>query len=302
MSEVKTIPVHIIAGFLGAGKTTLMNHFLRSLPEDCKAAIIVNDFGKVAVDAELIDCGSYAMKELSSGCVCCTLAGPLTDSLKAIAEEQQPDLVVMETTGIAEPAQIAALMDAGAVSALVHVGNVVCVIDSSAFAKYEPHFDIIPKQVEQANTLVVNKVDLADAPTLERVRSRVAFLAQPDALVVETEQCELDPATLYDERPAYFPLRSSYEHHGHGFNTCTVDHEGEYVLQDLLSTIEALDDSVIRAKGVVNTDSGPVLIQKSLSGLDVTKRDVAPEISRLVFVGQAMDRPALEAGLEACRS
>ena len=299
---MSTIPVHIISGFLGAGKTTLMNRCLGALPDGQKAAIIVNDFGKVCIDAELIDRGDYALRELSSGCVCCTLAGPLTDSLTVLAEEEQPDVIVLETTGIAEPAQIALLFGSGTLSDHVHVGNVICVLDSSAFTKYEAHFEIMRKQVEQANTILINKTDLATPEVLAAVRARVAFLAQPGATVVETQNCETDPATLYTERPVYFPKHPVSADHGHTFHSCTLDYDGIYDLDALSEFFDKLDASIVRAKGIVRTESGPAIIQKSLSGVDVIKREDEPALSRIVFVGRGLDERSLEAGLDACRT
>ena len=278
-----------------------MNHCLRSLPADRKVAIVVNDFGKVAVDAQLIDRGDYAMKELSSGCVCCTLAGPLTESLVALADEQQPDMIVMETTGIAEPAQIAVLIRGGAPAERVHIGNVVCVLDSSSFLKYESHFEIMRKQVEQSNAVLLNKTDLADADQREAVRARVDFLAQPDALVVETQNCEVDVETLYSERPVYLPVSPTPDHHGHHFHSCTVEVDGPFDITDLRNYLEGLGDTIVRAKGIVNTAEGWKLVQLSLSGLDISDWRAANDASRMVFIGGDPDKKALEAGLDACR-
>lgn len=298
---VNTIPVHVIAGFLGAGKSTLMNHCLHSLPDDRKVAIVVNDFGEVAIDAALIDRGDYAMKTLSSGCVCCTLAGPLTESLVALADDQQPDMIVMETTGIAEPAQIAALVSVGAPAERVHIGNILCVLDSSSFTKYESHFEIMRKQVEQANAIVLNKVDLAAPDLLEAVRSRVAFLAQPDALVLETQHCAVDAEALYAERPVYLPANPVADDHGRHFHSCTLEFDDTLVLTALRDYLEGLDDSVVRAKGMVQTDQGWRLVQKSLSGVDISDWPEASSPSRLVFVGSELDRAALKLGLDGCR-
>ena len=96
-----SIPVHIISGFLGSGKTTLMNHLLRGQTGDLKLALIVNDFGKIPLDGDLLNREGYSMKELASGCVCCTLRGPLSDTLAAFALEEDPDIILMETTGVA---------------------------------------------------------------------------------------------------------------------------------------------------------------------------------------------------------
>ncbi len=173
------IPVHVIAGFLGSGKTTLMNHLLGTRPADLRPAIIVNDFGDVALDGDLIDRSGYALKELPSGCVCCTLKGPLADTLGSFATEIAPDVILMETTGIAVPADIAAIFRSSELEPFVQIGNVVCVIDACSFLKYEPHFAILGTQVQQANTILLNKTDLVPEDTLNTTRKRIDYLSLP---------------------------------------------------------------------------------------------------------------------------
>ena len=100
--------MHVLSGFLGSGKTTLLNRLLAALPAGTRAAVVVNDFGAVAVDGALLDRGSYAVAELASGCVCCTLSVPMQEALAALLDDQQPDTILMETTGLAEPTLFAA--------------------------------------------------------------------------------------------------------------------------------------------------------------------------------------------------
>lgn len=298
-----TVPVHIIGGFLGSGKTTLMNHCLRTLPQDTRVALIVNDFGKVPIDGRLIERADYAMKELPSGCVCCTLSGALLESLASITEEQHPDVIVMEATGIAKPAQIGNLLAYGAPSREVHLGNVVCVIDSSTFPRMEQHLLILREQVEQSNTLVLNKTDLADTTTLEATRRRVQYLAQPDAVTVETTQGEIDTATLLDTRPNFLPESSGSAHdHAHAFMACTVEGEETYSLERITAFMAGLGEEVLRVKGIVRTDHGPRLIQGSVAGLDISEWPAEPDESRVVFVGRNFDTRAIEEALANCRT
>lgn len=109
MRSTATVPVHVLSGFLGSGKTTLLNRLLAALPAGTRPAIVVNDFGAVTVDGALVDRGRYAVAELASGCVCCTLSAPLQEALSALLDEERPDTILMETTGLAEPAAFPAL-------------------------------------------------------------------------------------------------------------------------------------------------------------------------------------------------
>ena len=172
MRALGHVPVHVLSGFLGSGKTTLLNRLLAALPAGTRPAVVVNDFGAVAVDGALVDRGSYAVAELASGCVCCTLSAPMQDALSELLDEEQPDTILMETTGLAEPAAFPALFAAPGLADRVHLGNVVCVVDASTYLRYADHLLVLPRQVEQANTVVMNKIDLTDAATREAVRGR----------------------------------------------------------------------------------------------------------------------------------
>jgi len=123
----QTVPVHVITGFLGAGKTTLMNRLLAAVPEGWRPAIIVNDFGSVAVDGSLIDRGQYAMQELASGCVCCTLSDGFFESVEALQQlSPPPDHIVVEASGVADVAQ---LCQYGSLPGL-HLAGVMVVADA----------------------------------------------------------------------------------------------------------------------------------------------------------------------------
>ena len=204
MQALGSVPVHVLSGFLGSGKTTLLNRLLAALPADTRPAVVVNDFGAVAVDGALVDRGSYAVAELASGCVCCTLSAPMQEALAALLDDEEPDVIVMETTGLAEPAAFPALFAAPALADRIRLGNVACVVDASSYLRYADHLLVLPRQVEQANTVIMNKTDLADAATQEAVRRRLLATCPPGALLLAAERCAVDPAVVYDERPVYF--------------------------------------------------------------------------------------------------
>lgn len=298
-----SVPIHVITGFLGSGKTTLLNRLLRRLPPGHRPAIVVNDFGAIAVDGALIERGDYAMKELPSGCVCCTLRGPLTESLAAMLEEQSPDSVLLETTGIAQPAQLLPVFVTGTIAARAAAGNVICVVDGSRFLRYEPHFLVLSRQVTQSNTIIINKLDLADADTADAVRSRIAYLSQPEALVLESSHCEVDVAPLYETRPNYLERADTGGVlPGHGLQSVSVEMEGRIGLAALTTLLEQAGPGLVRAKGIVDTDRGAKLVQFSLAGLDVSDWDGPIERTRFVVIGTDVEALDLRAKLEGMRA
>ena len=302
MRPAATVPVQVLSGFLGSGKTTLLNRLLAALPAGTRPAIVVNDFGAVAVDGALIDRGSYAVAELASGCVCCTLSAPLQEALIALLDDEQPDTILMETTGLAEPAAFPALFAAPELAARVHLGNVVCVVDASTYLRYADHLLALPRQVEQANTVIMNKIDLTDAATQNSVRRRLLATCPPGALLLAAERCAVDPRVVYDERPVYFAGSGHRAGHHQEFVSRTLETAGPVPLAALRQLLQGLAGEVERAKGMVHTDAGPKLVQLTLAGVEIEDWPEPLVDSRITFVGRdldALDLPAHVAALGA---
>ena len=307
MRAVGNVPVHVLSGFLGSGKTTLLNRLLAALRASAaapatgtRAAIVVNDFGAVAVDGALVDRGSYAVAELASGCVCCTLSAPMQDALAALLDDEEPDVILMETTGLAEPAAFPALFAAPALAGRIRLGNVVCVVDASTYLRYADHLLALPRQVEQANTVIMNKIDLADAATQEAVRRRLLATCPPGALLLAAERCAVDPAVVYDERPVYFLGSGHRTGHYHEFHSRNFELGKAVPAAALRKLLHGLAGEVERAKGLVQTDAGPKLVQLSLAGVEIEDWSEPLAASGITVVGRnldALDLPAQVAAL-----
>ncbi len=177
--------VIIIGGFLGSGKTTTLLSLGRHMVEKGhRVAIIVNEIGEVGVDGETLSGSGLIAKELTSGCICCTLRISMEYTLQTLEEEYDPDVLIIEPTGIALPLQIkehVALMGLSDLS----FAPVVTIVDASRF---DVELSQVPKfimtQIEEAEILCVNKIDLVDRETLVNVTGRLMDL-NPDALIVE---------------------------------------------------------------------------------------------------------------------
>ena len=302
MRPAATVPVHVLSGFLGSGKTTLLNRLLAALPESTRPAVVVNDFGAVAVDGALVDRGRYSVAELASGCVCCTLSAPLQEALSALLDDEQPDTILMETTGLAEPAAFPALFAALELAARIHLGNVVCVVDASTYLRYADHLLALPRQVEQANTIIMNKIDLADAATRDAVRRRLLATCPPGTLLLAVERCAVDPRVVYDERPVYFAGSGHRAGHHRKFRSVTIATPSRVPLAALRQLVQGLAGEVERAKGVVHTDAGPKLVQLTLAGVAIEDWPEPLADSRITFVGrnlEALDLPTRVAALGA---
>ncbi|WP_226480066.1 CobW family GTP-binding protein [Natrinema amylolyticum] len=209
------IPVTILSGSLGAGKTTLLNHLLSSAG-DRTLAVLVNDMGEVNVDAELVAEGSElelddGVAELSNGCICCELQDDLETAVVRLARDRSFDHLVVESSGISEPAPVARLFTTESrVAALYDVDTLVTVLDTPAFLEAfageerperrgdeddRPLSDLLVEQVEVSNLVLLNKADLCSEAELAEAEELVRAL-QPEAETIPTEFSGVDPDRL----------------------------------------------------------------------------------------------------------
>ena len=215
------IPVTVLSGSLGAGKTTLLNHLL-SNAGDRDVAVLVNDMGEVNVDAELVAEGSEldpagGVTELSNGCICCELQDDLEAAVVRLARDREFDALVVESSGISEPAPVARLFALESrVAALYRVDTLVTVVDTrrflDTFAGGEPErrgaaaapdgadrplSDLLVEQVELSNVILLNKADRCTDAELAEAEELVGAL-QPGAETVRTTFSAVDPDRLFD--------------------------------------------------------------------------------------------------------
>ncbi|HVR93470.1 MAG TPA: GTP-binding protein [Casimicrobiaceae bacterium] len=207
------LPVTVITGFLGSGKTTLLRRLLRH-PAMNRAAVIINEFGDVALDHELVAASSEQMTLLSNGCLCCTQRTDLQETLRELFVKRRAgevidfDRVFVETTGLADPIPVLhTLQTDGLVGARYRLNGVVTLVDA---VNGSGQLDTMPEAVKQAavaDRLVITKTDIADGDTVERLQGRLAAM-NPFALITTAVDGELDPALLDNIGPQSVAARS----------------------------------------------------------------------------------------------
>jgi G3E family GTPase len=216
------IPVTVLSGALGAGKTTTMNHLLTNAGGR-RLAVLVNDMGAVNVDAELIEAQGEGITELSNGCICCDLRDDLEVAVSRLARRGDFDHLVVESSGISEPAPVARLFTTGSASAPYRLDTLATVVDATSFrstltddevvttedvrrtragqaereGEVRPLSDLLVAQAEVANIVLVNKCDLADEETIDATEALVRELT-PGARIHRTSHGQVEPDVLLD--------------------------------------------------------------------------------------------------------
>ncbi len=193
------LPITLLTGFLGSGKTTVLNHLVRTLP---RTAILMNEFGEVALDHQLLQKMEGPMALLSGGCVCCTISGSLSPTLKNLwMARQKGDIppferVIIETTGIADPAPVLDnLLHDNWVRARFRLDGVVTSVDAVfGMGQLDAHFEAV-KQVAVADRLLLTKTDLASPEAVAALRERLSML-NPAADLITVTHGEVDPAAI----------------------------------------------------------------------------------------------------------
>lgn len=264
------IPVAVVAGYLGSGKTTLINRLLGAATEPI--AIVVNDFGSVNIDAALIKERHVDTIELTNGCVCCVVGGSLADVLMDIdTRPTRPAAVIIEASGVADPATVASYAHLGGFRL---AGTVVLVdaVNASATNSDKLVQSTFRRQLRCADLIVVTKTDLASDQDMSALHALLAEHAEGTPAIGADS---LEVQDLFDiATPSTTPLTD--DPHGR-FSSVVIDIPSDSERADLLEILGSLPAGTVRAKGIVAlTDGTNVLVQRVGRHTSVTPTDLDP--------------------------
>jgi G3E family GTPase len=262
------IPLTILTGFLGAGKTTLLNRLLNG-DHGLRVAVLVNDFGAINIDAELVVGVAGDVISLANGCICCSLRDDLVQVVLEMMERpERPEYVILEASGVADPAGITLAFHTPRLRDRIRLDSVTCVIDAEQVFAYPDQpalMDLQLRQIAFADMVILNKVDLVGPEQVRRIRDLIDDHFN-NIRLVETRYCDVPYEILlgvgrFD--PARLTAAEEHDPHAHAhdaravFDTWSYETDRPLSLAALQAAARKLPGGVFRCKGIVQVTEEP---------------------------------------------
>jgi G3E family GTPase len=301
--------VILIAGFLGAGKTTLMRKILRWPGDLSKTAVLVNEFGQIGIDGELLQGFSIPVYELTNGCICCTIQGDLLRSIGEILDRFHPKRVLIEATGVADPYEVLGFLKSSQIEDRIMEPKVVTVLAGDLWEGREYFGPLFYNQIKAADLLLLNKVDLLPKEEVPRSLQEIREV-NPSCSLVPTYHCEIDPGMLWEpviraagyDAPSHL-AQEQHEEHGNaeelGYVAFAFENQIPFKKDFFQRFVESMPVNLYRLKGFALVGDQRFFINHVGGKTEwVELAETGP--TKLAFVGWEVQETEVLAALESC--
>jgi G3E family GTPase len=279
--ELRT-PIMLITGGLGSGKTTLLRRILGEARR--RLAVLMNEFGEMTIDSRVIEGRNVRIVEISGGCVCCSLTDEFGAAVREVVERIQPELILVEATGVAETDALVFQVEAALPE--VRLDSVICVVDAYLSSRH-PYVGYAARtQLQSADIVLVNKIDLVTTQEVREVEKQVRRWNNT-AVFFKTVGCDINLDLLFGldtERPIAVPsCRGEPSFQSFGYSTEAP--LNEWMFRQMLPSLPA---SVFRAKGFIRFETGSCLFNYVVGRADF--ESYPADKTQLVFIGRELER------------
>lgn len=288
--STSAVPVTILTGFLGAGKTTLLNRILTG-NHGLRVAVLVNDFGSINVDADLVVGVEDDVMSLANGCVCCSIRDDLIETIEMVlARPDRPDYIVLEASGVSDPSSIAMTFTDQKFRDLIRLDSIMCLVDAEQVFAAPEQMELKLRQMAFSDMIILNKVDLVERATVQKVHdwlgSRFKRYRMVEAVNAEIP---LDILLSVGRFAAEQLDSTAHDHHVHGADCGCAGHDTDHAsafattmfetdrpvrLSALKQAIKTLPGDVYRVKGFVLSEEDPdsrIIVQVVGKRIDIAR-------------------------------